>query len=80
MDSPFGSFFKSLREKNSETQTDAAKWLGVRPRDLSSVEHGMLAVPPEWEAMIIKHYSLNKKEQEKLRQALNAQSFYQAGK
>ena len=76
MDSPFGAYFRDLRERHSETQNDAAKWLGVRLSELSAVEGGRSPLPGEWIPRIISHYSLNPKEADKLRKTAVSNSFF----
>lgn len=45
---PFGEFFRTLRIKNHEVLSDAAKWLGVTSAYISSVECGKRPIPDEW--------------------------------
>ena len=65
---PFGEFFRTLRIKNHEVLSDAAKWLGVTSAYISSVECGRRPMPDEWVSIITNHYSLKESEVEELRQ------------
>ena len=65
-----GKFLRILRVSRDESAKSMADKLGVSPSYLSAVELGKRQIPLTWEEIIIKEYSLNDKNKEKLRKAI----------
>ena len=66
-----GKYLKILRVINDESQQKMAKRLGISPAFLSKVENGISLPPLKWQQMIQNEYSLNEKETEELKNAIN---------
>lgn len=67
----YGEFMRIQRIKNHENMTDVAKMFDVALPFVSAVETGKRNVPPEWFDIIVEHYSLNRYEQDELRNAID---------
>ena len=66
----FGEYVRILRIRNHELMGDMATVLGVKVPFLSAVENGKKNVPASWMGKIVKHYNLDKTEQEELKNAI----------
>ena len=65
-----GKFFRELRIENQEILRDMADNLGVSSAFLSAVENGKKKMPDSWYQKLTELYSLTKKQQEELKQAV----------
>ena len=66
----FGKFVRKLRIDRCQYLKDMADNLNVKPSFLSMVETGSKGVPADWYESLVSIYSLNKKEQEELRESI----------
>ncbi len=66
----YGEFMRILRVRFHEVMGDTAKLLEVKVPFVSAVESGKRNVPEEWIPKLIRHYHLNEREQNELREAV----------
>lgn len=70
MITPFGKFARKLRIDYGELLKDMADKLGVTSSYLSAIENGKRNVPRNWSKKLSELYSLNEKQNEELKKAL----------
>ena len=70
MTTSLGKFLRALRIENQEILRDMANNLGVSSAFLSAVENGKKKLPDSWYEKLAELYSLTKKQQEELKQAV----------
>lgn len=68
----FGKFCRILRINRSEVLKDMADSLNVSSAFLSSVENGKKEIPVDWYNRLISIYSLDQKEAESLKRAIES--------